>query len=781
MPERFRHRILGHLADRRYEPRQIRQLAHDLGIDTGELDDFERAAGQLIAEGQIVRGSADAVALPPMGPQMIGTFRLARGGFGFVIGESATDHGDLFIPASSTIGALTGDHVRAKVVHRPSTRAGQGPRYVGRIVEILQRADRHYVGNLSKRGFQWLVRLDGRLLHDPVVVRDPHAKHATEGDKVVVELLRYPTEKAAAEGVITEVLGKHGQPDVETLAVMRLHGLIDAFDPAVLTEAREAAARFDPQAVPASRLDLRREHTLTIDPPDAQDFDDAIGLKRIDNDPDGAAYELAVHIADVSYFVARDGALDREAAKRGNSAYLPKKVVPMLPELLSNGVCSLQQDVDRFCKSAFIGYDENGRVLSQRFARTVIRSDHRLTYREAAALTEGDTRAAKAHTRSDAKYPRHLIEQLKLMDELARVLQRRRFGAGMISLDLPEVELLYDDSGRVVDAQPEDDAFTHTLVEMFMVEANEAAARLFDGLNVPMIRRVHPEPPTFDMKQLRQFARVAGYNIPAQPTRKELQTLLDSVRGKPAQHAVHLAVLKTLSRAEYSLMTIGHFALAAEHYTHFTSPIRRYPDLVVHRGLDAYLDLTDNGRARQPSRRKLSTALREAPILCDTQGLDQTASHCSTTERNAEAAERELRNYLVLELLSAKLGEDFDGTVTGLTGSGVFVQIDRYLIDGFIPTAELPAAGARGSERWRLNRVTGALVAQRSGKTISIGDRFVVRIASVDAPARSMDLVIVDPKAKTARDHRRQPPGPAASHQKPMRLKQVRQRDRRRR
>ncbi|MEM6852951.1 MAG: VacB/RNase II family 3'-5' exoribonuclease [Planctomycetota bacterium] len=754
MPDRYTRRILDHIADRRYAPSTVQELVEELSIPEDQQDDFVSAIDELLEANQVVRGTADTIALPPPGKDMIGTFRRHEKGFGFLVPDELTEHGDLFIPPGNVGDAMTGDKVKAKVIHekRRATGSGGGKSpYVGRITEVLTRSDKQYSGTLIQKGNKHGVQVDGRIFNAPVLIRDVTAKNAKPGDKVVIDLIQYPDDRGdGAVGVITEVLGEAGEPDVETLAVMRSAGLVERFPDNVMQQAREAARKLD-EKIPADREDLTGEMICTIDPPDAKDYDDAISVRKLSPEelpsnaksPSGGGWELGVHIADVAHYITPGSALDLEAYDRANSTYLPRKVIPMLPEVLSNGVCSLMEGVNRFAKTCFITYDAQGNVLAQRFAKTVIRSAKRLTYIEAQALIEDNLKTAVKHCKSEPKYPRALIQCLKRQDELAKVIRKRRLGHGMIVLGLPSVDLVFDDSGRVVDAVPEDDAFTHKIIEMFMVEANEAAARIFAELEVPMIRRIHADPDAHDMSDLKAFARVAGYNIPAKPSRMELQQLLESVRDKPAQHAVHMAVLKTLSKAEYSPQLIGHFALASEHYTHFTSPIRRYPDFVVHRSIDVMLEhLSPKAGGKKPNAKQLGKRLRDDDRIPDEEKMVEIGRHCSAKERNSESAERELRKYLVLELLSTKLGEDFPATVTGVTGQGIYLQIDQYLIDGFISLQELPGDK---SDRWQLNRNTGALVAQRSGRVITIGDRFpAARIASVDLARRQLELVIIE-------------------------------------
>lgn len=765
MPDRYTRRILDHIADRRYAPSTVQELVEELSIPEDQQDDFVSALDELLEAKQVVRGTADTIALPPPGSDMIGTFRRHEKGFGFLVPDELTEHGDLFIPPGNVGDAMTGDKVKAKVIHEKRRGGGDKSPYVGRIVEVLTRSDKQYSGTLIQKGKKYGVQIDGRIFNSPVLIRDIDAKNAKPGDKIVIDLIEYPDDRGdGAVGVITEVLGEAGEPDVETLAVMRSAGLIEKFPDEVMQQAREAALKLDDD-IPAGREDLTGEMICTIDPPDAKDYDDAISVTKLDGTNKGEpAWELGVHIADVAHYITPGSALDLEAYDRANSTYLPRKVIPMLPEVLSNGVCSLVEGVNRFAKSCFIIYDSQGNVLEQRFAKTVIRSAKRLTYIEAQALIEDDLKTAIKHCKSEPKYPRPLIQCLKRQDELAKIIRKRRMGNGMIVLGLPSVELVFDDTGRVIDAVPEDNAFTHKIIEMFMVEANEAAARIFAAVEVPMIRRTHPDPDAHNMSDLKAFARVAGYNIPAKPSRMELQQLLESVRDKPAQHAVHMAVLKTLSKAEYSPQLIGHFALASEHYTHFTSPIRRYPDFVVHRSIDVMLEYLSPKTGKKPNAKQLGKKLNADERIPNEEQMREIGRHCSAKERNSESAERELRKYLVLELLSTKLGEDFPATVTGVTGQGIYLQIDQFLIDGFISVQDLPGDK---SDRWQLNRNTGALVAQRSGRSITIGDCFpAARIASVDLARRQLELVIIEERSgKNPKQGQRTPKPKAQSAQ----------------
>ncbi len=745
MSLRYNARIIAHLGHDAYRASTVDDLARDLRISEDEREEFQSALNQLAEQKQLEIGRDGRVRLPSFDDEISGRLRLNPRGFGFVIPDKPTRFGDLFIPQGNTADAVSGDRVRAKVTQRKERWSADAERspFIGRIVEVLTRGQSRFAGTLVQRGKTWVVEPDGDTLHMAVMIRDPFVKNSKAGDKVIFEVTRYPEDNMAAEGVIVETLGESGKPDVETRAVIAAHELRTEFPSEAVSQASEATRTFEPRSRGPwpDREDLTSSLIFTIDPPDAKDYDDAISISH---NPEGNEWTLGVHIADVGSFVEQGSALDAEAFQRGNSVYLPRLVIPMLPETLSNGVCSLQEGVPRFTLSAFMTYDGKGRVRSQRVCQSVIRSSKRLTYLEAQALIDGDQKEARKHAKTEPNYPQKLLDALRLSDQLAKILRARRREDGMIVLNLPEVDLVFDEEGHVIDAVPEDDAFTHTLIEMFMVEANEAVARIFADLDVPLIRRIHPDPTYGAIEELRLYARLVKFNLPDEPTRKDLQRLLEATREGPATRAIHFAVLRTLAKASYSPALIGHFALASEHYTHFTSPIRRYPDLSVHRAMHAYLERTNNGASVPGGRKRASIAtdLMEDERILSEEQLVELGNHCSQTEINAEDAERELRTFLVLQFLQENhLGDELEGVVTGVTNSGVFVSIQRFLVDGLVKMQDLSGSGSR-ADRWVVHAATGRLVSQRSGASIGMGDLVKVRIAAIDLAARKMDLLV---------------------------------------
>ena len=746
MPLRFTDRIIDHLSHKGYHPSLPKVIARELRIASDARIAFKQAIHDAASKKLIEIGRDGCIRLPAMPEEVLGKYRSNKRGFGFVVTEQQFREGDVYIPGGAESDAITGDIVRVQI-SKSGRWKGRGS--AGRVIEVVSRAKHDFVGLLIKQGKTWLVKPDGKELHDPIIIRDAIAKNAKAGDKVLFEIVHFPERDYYGEGVITKVLGVAGKPDVETQAVILAYGLSGSFNDEILEEARQATSQFE-SASDENRESLLEHFIFTIDPPDAKDFDDAINISY---DEAAEVWELGVHIADVSSFVSSGGAIDLGAIKRGNSVYLPRHVVPMIPELLSNGVCSLQEGVRRWAKSVFIQFDKKGKVLGHRLANTVIRSSKRLTYLEAQALIEGDEKSARKESVTGGKYTTELTDALRLANTLAKVLLKRRRKDGMIELNLPEVVLDFDDEGHVVDAHPEDDAFTHRIIEMFMVEANEALARIFSGLETTILRRIHPEPKFGDMEELRLFARSVGVAMPEEPSRRDLQRLLQATKEDESSRAVHFAVLRTLTQATYGPTEIGHFALASDHYAHFTSPIRRYPDLTLHRAVSAYLDHTNNGLSKigGKQRRRIIQRLHEDNRIVDEHHLAELGNHCSFTERNAEQAERSLRTFLVLQFLSEKhIGEEFAGIVTGFSPSGLFVSLERFLIEGF-GKFDMMATASKRSDRWERIQGTGQVVAQRSGQVLSIGDRVTVQIVAIDLATRQLDFRITEYPKRTSK------------------------------
>ena len=712
MPEIFKKQIIKLLKHSDYAPLKLGQLAKALGVSSEDYPQFKEAFDQLRQVGHVVIGARNLVSLPSLSGQIVGTFRANPKGFGFVTPREPNSHGDLFIRPTATADAMTGDIVIAKV-KREGKRGGQ-MRYSGEVIEVLERAQNRFVGTLLKHPEAWIVQPDGASFIEPISVDDVGAKGAREKDKVVVEILSYPTEKYLARGVIIEVLGKAGRYASEIQSIIRQYHLPGEFEEDCIEQAREAATQFNPEEL-NHRDDITEKTIITIDPPDAKDFDDAISLEK---NSDGN-WVLGVHIADVSHFIAQYSPLDTEAKDRGNSVYLPGKTIPMLPEILSNGICSLQPEQKRFVKSAYLTYDQKGNVVSRSFANSIMCSTQRLTYQQAEKVLRGHTKDTKPE----------VIDLLKNMEALSQVIEQRRRKNGMIHLDLPERELVMDKSGRVVDAHPADDSYPHTIIEMFMVEANDAVASLLDRLNLAFIRRIHPEPDVLSMKNLAKFLKAFGFSLPRNPDRAAIQDLLAAVKGADCSFAVNLAVLRSFEKAQYAPLHIGHYALASTHYCHFTSPIRRYADLLVHRVLEYYLQ-------------KRSDSARD-----DSAGLDLTeiGKHITFTEQRADDAEKELTTVLILQMLSKKIGEELDCVVTGLTSFGVFVQSRKFGIEGLIRMADL------GQDYWKYNTKAQCIVGERSGCNIRLGQAIKVRIVSVNVPARQLNLAPVEPLVSKTR------------------------------
>ena len=653
---------------------------------------------------------------------VVGVFKRAAAGHGFVRPLGAADAtGDIRVAAVAAGDAATGDTVRVRSTRSRDVRR-PGP--AGEIVEIVKRRTTRFVGSYFEAADAGWVQIDGTGFGRPVAVGDPGARGVRRDDKVVVELVRFPTHLRDGEGVIVEVLGRAGAVGVDTQTVIHEFGLPGPFPEAALEDARRQAEAFD-GAVTAGRRDLSGQTVVTIDPVDARDFDDAISLEWIDR----GHWLLGVHIADVSHFVREGAPLDQEARTRGTSVYLPDRVIPMLPEIVSNNLASLQPGRVRYVRTCWIEFTPEGIPVHAEVESAAIQSARRFTYEEVDVfLADPDTAAVEM-----TPAVRSLLGRMR---DLARLLRARRVARGSLELHMPEVKIDLDRDGRVAGAHVVENTESHRIIEEFMLAANEAVARRLAEAGAGFLRRIHPQPDPRKLRQLTEFVRELGFDVESLESRFELQRLLDMARGRPEEHAVHYAVLRSLSRAAYGPQEDGHYALASDCYCHFTSPIRRYPDLVVHRALAAV------AAGRQPPQ----------------DGLVQLGADCSDLERRAEAAERELVKLKLLHFLAGRIGVEMDAVVTGVEAFGLFVQGLEIPAEGLVPLEALP------DDVYRHDRAAHTLSGRRPGRSFRLGDRVRVAVARVDLDRRELDFRLVGPgtgpAARRPREKPRRSPRP---------------------
>jgi ribonuclease R len=713
---KVREQILALLSRKDYRPLNKIEIARKVGVSgrarvalRGILRDLERA-------GEIARIRKDRYVLPAEADLVTGKLSVHPVGYGFLTSEKQ-DEPDVFVAAENVGTAMHGDRVVARLSPELPDGRTKGRRE-GRVIRILERAHDTVVGTLQRsRNFYHVVPDDPRFVHD-IYVRPiagaPEDQRletaATVGDKVVVRLDDWQSRHVNPEGEIIEVLGPASAPGVDVLSIIRKYHLPTEFPSDVLEQAGRIPESVDAQQI-AGREDLRNQFIVTIDPDDARDFDDAINVEKLPN----GGWQLGVHIADVAAYVQPGSALDREARRRGNSVYLPDRVIPMLPERLSNGVCSLKPEVDRLTHSVFIQFDKRGVAKSARFARSVIRSAHRLTYKQAYAILTSPPRD-------------RLGERLHLAWELGLLVRRRRFEHGALDLDFPEVKVSVDAHGKPVRLERVENDESHQLIEEFMLAANEAVARELKKRAIPTIYRVHENPDPEKLGEYREFALSFGYKVGDLTHRPELQRLLAEIRGKPEEQALKVGLLKSLKRARYDPRPLGHYGLAKTNYLHFTSPIRRYADLVVHRALGR------DGSLGRPAR------LASAPYYPNMAEITSLAEHISTTERNAADAEIDATQMKKLEFFQQQLAgrrpQIFSATVVDVRNFGLMVELPDALLTGLIHVSSLADDFYVFEPAWR------QLIGRRSRKRYRVGDKLSVFVARVDIFKRQVDFAI---------------------------------------
>jgi ribonuclease R len=696
------------MLEKAYKPMTLEELAEAFQVTEEEREAFARLLDELEADGHIVQTRAKRYGVPERFNLVRGTLQGTAKGFGFVIPDTPGKP-DVYVHTQDMNGAIDGDLVLARILKGKS----DDRRPEGEIVRILKRGRDKIVGTFSRLSshFGFVIPDDKRIAAD-IFIAPEHQLNARDGQKVVVKLHQI-TGRFSAEGEIIEILGHKDDPGVDILSIIRKHGLPEKFPDEVLAEADAVPEEIHPDEL-KGRRDLRDWDMVTIDGEDAKDLDDAVSVERLDN----GNVRLGVHIADVSYYVKEGSALDREAYQRGCSVYLVDRVIPMLPKRLSNGICSLNPKVDRLTMTCDMEIDPDGNIVRYDIYPSVIRTNERMTYTNVKKIVvDNDPELIERY--------KPLVEDFRLMADLAMTLRKKRLRRGAIDFNFPEAKIIVDEKGKPVDVVRRPRTIAEQLIEEFMLAANETVAEHFFTLDVPFVYRIHENPDTEKLKTFYEFITTFGYSIKGKPDQVKphaLQSLLEKVAGKPEEHVISTVMLRSMKQAKYAAECIGHFGLAARYYTHFTSPIRRYPDLLIHRVIREVLE---QGSLSVERIDQLNAYLPDA------------AQQSSIRERIAVDAERETQALKAAEYMMDKIGEEFEGIISSVTSFGIFVQLPNTL-EGMIHISYLT------DDYYRYEDRAFALVGERTGRILRIGDKVRVRVSGVNVEERKIDFELLE-------------------------------------
>ncbi|REE66381.1 ribonuclease R [Paenibacillus taihuensis] len=707
--------LLDYMREPAYKPMTYQELDKQLG-GGGNAESFRNflvVLNELENEGKLVRNSSDRYGLPERMNLVRGRIQAHAKGFAFLIPEDKA-HGDVYIGAHDLTSAMNGDTVLVRV----TSRSEHGGRMEGEVIRIVERAVTQIVGTFQNHESYGFVLPDDKRINRDIFIAKDHFHGAVTGQKVVVKILTYPEGRSAAEGEIVEVLGHKDDPGIDILSIIRKHQLPEGFPVDVMAEAEAAPDSItEDEIVRQGRRDLRDKVIVTIDGEDAKDLDDAVNIERLEN----GNYVLGVHIADVSYYVKENSALDQEAYRRGCSVYLVDRVIPMLPHRLSNGICSLNPKVDRLTMSCEMEFDgETLKRVRHDVFTSVIRTKERMTYTNVRKILQGEDEEVTERYAD-------LVDTFKLMEELATRLRGKRMKRGAIDFDFVESKVIVDETGKAVDIIKRERSIAESIIEEFMLAANETVAEHFYWLKVPFLYRTHDNPDQEKLLHFVQFAANFGYTIKGKGGSvihpRALQTLLEDVRGSKEQTVISTVMLRSMKQAKYDAESLGHFGLAAEFYSHFTSPIRRYPDLVIHRVMREVLE---NG-GTLPEARQESLAARMPDI----------AQQSSERERVAVDAERDTEKLKKCEYMLDKVGEEFDGIVSSVTGFGIFVELPNT-VEGLIRLSEL------SDDYYHFHEQHMLLIGERTSKTYRIGDEVRVRVERVNMDEHTIDFTMLE-------------------------------------
>lgn len=698
--------LIEFMREQAYKPMLDSELAKVFDMKNEEMGYFINMLDEMENEGAIIKTKKKRYAVPERMNLIVGRLQCSQKGFGFIIPDNK-DFNDVFVPANDLNGAMHNDRVIARVINK--TRNSR--RAEGEIIRILYRANKEIVGTFeSSKNFGFVVSDDKRINYD-VYIPKSEVNGAKDGYKVVAEITRWPKARRNPEGKVIEVLGHKDDVGTDIVSIIRKYKLSEKFPKNALKEADNISETVSEDEI-ALRRDLRDMNIVTIDGADAKDLDDAVSVEKLPN----GNYKLGVYIADVTYYVKEGSALDKEAFKRGTSVYLVDRVIPMLPKKLSNGICSLNPGVDRLTMSVFMEIDKEGKVVDHEIFKGVIKTKERMTYTDVSDILEKED--PKLIERYD-----YLVEDFKLMEELAVILSKRKNSRGSIDFDFPESKIILDNTGRPTEIKKAERRIANRIIEEFMIVCNETIAEHVYWLKMPFVYRVHEVPDSQKIENFNKFIHNFGYHLKGTSEEihpKALQDLLKKIEGKKEEHIVSTLMLRSLRQARYSPENLGHFGLASNYYCHFTSPIRRYPDLQIHRILREMLD-------EKLNQKRLSSL----------KGIvAKSSDRASERERIAVEAERETDDLKKAEYMSYHIGEEFDGIISSVTSFGMFIELENT-IEGLVRISNLVDDYYIYDEENHLFR------GERTNKTFRIGDEVKIRVTNVNLDQKEIDFIIV--------------------------------------
>ncbi|MDQ0352507.1 ribonuclease R [Alkalibacillus filiformis] len=679
--------------------------------DSDELIQLMKALNTLEDNGTLIRNRNDLYGLPEKMNLIRGRIQMHAKGFAFLIPEDE-NHSDVYIHQSDLMSAMNGDIVHVRVENE--SYAGNRPE--GIVVRIIERNDQPIVGTYQDNGRFGFVIADDKRIPGDIFIKEGNENGAVDGHKVIVKIIEYPKGVKSAEGEVAEILGHKNDPGIDILAIIHKHGIKAEFDQETIEHANSIPETID-EADLEGRRDLRDKQIVTIDGADAKDLDDAVRVEQLDN----GNYLLGVYIADVTNYVKEGSPMDKEALERSTSTYLTDRVIPMIPHRLSNGICSLNPHVDRLTLGCEMEIDGSGKVVNHEIFSAVIKTEERMTYTDVNSILQGDQEVRERY--------KSLVPMFELMATLAQTLRFTRFGRGAIDFDFKEAEIEVDEEGQPTDVILRERGEAERLIEEFMLIANETVAEHFHWMDVPFIHRIHEDPDSGKLQKFFEFVANLGYTIKGTTDDihpKALQKVLDQISGSKEDLVVSKLMLRSMQQAKYSPESVGHFGLATQFYTHFTSPIRRYPDLIVHRLIRTYLI---EGDISAQTTKKWE------------EKLPDIARHTSEMERRSVDAERETDDLKKAEFMSDKIGEEFEGIINSVTNFGMFVELPNT-VEGLVHVSYLT------DDYYHYHENAQAMIGERTGNIFRIGEEIKVRVIGTNIEERVVDFEVVGMKER---------------------------------